>query len=283
MRVSVYEVGPRDGLQSLSHIVSTDEKKELISALYSAGLKEVEEVSFAHPKLVPQMADAEAVFSGKGAGLVMNKRGFDRAISAGVDKINIVFSPCEAFNLKNMGKTRSEIILMYKTFMDKFPKDQVRVYISMAFGSKESGQVTPSMMKSCINDAKMFGNTVVFSDTIGIGFDDDIKRWTKLALRENLTPALHLHHKGDESRAVSLVRAGLLAGITQFDSSIGGLGGCPFAKNSGANLSTETLVKHLIAWGFQTDVNLQKLNIASEIANRIRHDEVLAKSPAALC
>ena len=283
MRVSVYEVGPRDGLQSLSHIVSTDEKKELISALYSAGLKEVEEVSFAHPKLVPQMADAEAVFSGKGAGLVMNKRGFDRAISAGVDKINIVFSPCEAFNLKNMGKTRSEIILMYKTFMDKFPKDQVRVYISMAFGSKESGQVTPSMMKSCINDAKMFGNTVVFSDTIGIGFDDDIKRWTKLALRENLTPALHLHHKGDESRAVSLVRAGLLAGITQFDSSIGGLGGCPFAENSGANLSTETLVKHLIAWGFQTDVNLQKLNIASEIANRIRHDEVLAKSPAALC
>ena len=283
MRVSVYEVGPRDGLQSLSHIVSTDEKKELISALYSAGLKEVEEVSFAHPKLVPQMADAEAVFSGKGAGLVMNKRGFDRAISAGVNKINIVFSPCETFNLKNMGKTRSEIILMYKTFMDKFPKDQVRVYISMAFGSKESGQVTPSMMKSCINDAKMFGNTVVFSDTIGIGFDDDIKRWTKLALRENLTPALHLHHKGDESRAVSLVRAGLLAGITQFDSSIGGLGGCPFAENSGANLSTETLVKHLIAWGFQTDVNLQKLNIASEIANRIRHDEVLAKSPAALC
>ena len=283
MRVSVYEVGPRDGLQSLSHIVSTDEKKELISALYSAGLKEVEEVSFAHPKLVPQMADAEAVFSGKGAGLVMNKRGFDRAISAGVDKINIVFSPCETFNLKNMGKTRSEIILMYKTFMDKFPKDQVRVYISMAFGSKESGQVTPSMMKSCIDDAKMFGNTVVFSDTIGIGFDDDIKRWTKLALRENLTPALHLHHKGDESRAISLVRAGLLAGITQFDSSIGGLGGCPFAENSGANLSTETLVKHLIAWGFQTDVNLQKLNIASEIANRIRHDEVLAKSPAALC
>ena len=283
MRVSVYEVGPRDGLQSLSHIVSTDEKKELISALYSAGLKEVEEVSFAHPKLVPQMADAEAVFSGKGAGLVMNKRGFDRAISAGVDKINIVFSPCEAFNIRNMGKTRSEIILMYKTFMDKFPKDQVRVYISMAFGSKESGQVTPSMMKSCIDDAKMFGNTVVFSDTIGIGFDDDIKRWTKLALRENLTPALHLHHKGDESRAVSLVRAGLLAGITQFDSSIGGLGGCPFAENSGANLSTETLVKHLIAWGFQTDVNLQKLNIASEIANRIRHDEVLAKSPTVLC
>ena len=283
MRVSVYEVGPRDGLQSLIHTVSTDDKKALIEALYSAGLSEVEEVSFAHPKLLPQMADAEAVFSGRGAGLVMNKRGFDRAISAGVEKINIVFSPCEAFNLKNMGKTRSEIILMYKTFMDKFPKERVRVYISMAFGSKESGRVTPSTMKSCIADAKMFGTTVVFSDTIGVGFDDDIKRWTAFALREDLTPALHLHHKGDEGRAVSLVRAGLLAGINQFDSSIGGLGGCPFAANSGANLSTETLVKYLTAWGFETGVDLQKLKIASEIANRIKHDEVLAKSPTVLC
>tara|TARA_R100000030_G_scaffold99284_1_gene90194 strand:+ start:855 stop:1706 length:852 start_codon:yes stop_codon:yes gene_type:complete len=283
MRVSVYEVGPRDGLQSLSHTVSTDDKKELIEALYSAGLSEVEEVSFAHPKLLPQMADAEAVYSGRGAGLVMNKRGFDRAVATGVDKINIVFSPCEHFNLNNMGKTRSEIVLMYKTFMDKFPKERVRVYISMAFGSKESGRVTPSMMKSCVADAKMFGDTIVLSDTTGVGFDDDIKRWAAFALHENLTPALHLHHKGDESRAVSLVRAGLLAGIKQFDSSIGGLGGCPFAKGSGANLATETLVKYLIAWGFETGVDLKLLQVASDIANRIKHNEVLLKSPTVLC
>ena len=116
--------------------------------MYNAGLEHVEEVSFAHPKLVPQMADAEEVYD-RGAALIMNKRGYDRAVAAGVDKFNIVFSPCETFNINNMGKTRSEIVLMYKTFLDKTPKENVRVYISMAFGSPFSGEVSPKTMLSC--------------------------------------------------------------------------------------------------------------------------------------
>jgi len=275
MRVTVYEVGPRDGLQYLSHVVPTDKKRELIDALYSSGISDVEEVSFAHPKLLPQMADAESVFTGKGAGLIMNKRGFDRAVSAGVEKFNIVFSPCETFNMKNMGKTRSEIVLMYKTFMDKVPKDRVRVYISMAFGSPYSGLIDTSTMRSCIRDAAMFADTIVFSDTVGVGCTSDVKKLTGLALKEGLRPALHLHHTGDEGRALSLVRTGLLSGIKQFDSSIGGLGGCPFTEGSGANLSTETLVRHLYAWGFDTGIDLKKLKLASSIANEIRHDEIV--------
>ena len=121
MNVTVYEVGPRDGLQSLKFPISTSKKTKLIDALYDAGLTEIEEVSFAHPKLVPQMADAEKVYQ-RGGALVMNKRGFDRAIAVGAKKINIVISPCETFNMKNMGKTRSELVLMYKTFLDKTPK-----------------------------------------------------------------------------------------------------------------------------------------------------------------
>jgi len=269
MKVTVYEVGPRDGLQYLEHIISTDDKKNLINALYRAGLVNIEEVSFAHPKRLPQMADAEKVFSGFGAGLVMNKRGYDRAVKTGVKKINIVFSPCETFNVNNMGKARQEIVLMYKTFMDNVPKKDVRVYLSMSFGSPYSGIVSPRLMRSCLRDAKMFGNTVVFADTVGVASEQEIALWAEMALEEGLTPALHLHHKGDESRVVSLVRSGLLNGIKEFDSSINGLGGCPFADGSGANLSTQTLVRHLNAWGFDCGIQESDLADAARIARAL--------------
>ncbi len=269
MKVTVYEVGPRDGLQYLEHIVDSDDKRQLINALYRAGIENIEEVSFAHPKRLPQMADAEKVFSGFGAGLVMNKRGYDRAVKTGVEKINIVFSPCETFNVNNMGKTRQEITLMYKTFMDKVPKNDVRVYISMAFGSPYSGVVSPRLMKSCLRDAKMFGNTVVFADTVGVASEQEVALWAEMALEEGLTPALHLHHKGDESRALSLVKCGLFNGIREFDSSINGLGGCPFAEGSGANLSTQALVRHLNAWDFDCGIQESDLADASRIARAL--------------
>lgn len=274
MNVTVYEVGPRDGLQYLEHIVSADDKRQLIQALYDAGIENIEEVSFAHPKRLPQMADAEQVFTGRGAGLVMNKKGFDRACSIETKKINIVFSPCETFNINNMGKTRSEIVLMYKTFMDKVPKENVRVYISMAFGSRHSGVVSPSLMRLCIRDAKMFGDTVVFSDTNGAGTRKEVALWAQMAIEEGMKPALHLHHRGDESRAVSLVRAGLLNGIKEFDSSIQGLGGCPFTEDGGANLSTETLVRHLNAWGFDCGTTEDNLKEASRLAYQISNPTV---------
>lgn len=269
MKVTVYEVGPRDGLQYLDHIIDTDDKRQLINSLYRAGLENIEEVSFAHPKRLPQMADAEKVFSGFGAGLVMNKRGYDRAVKTGVEKINIVFSPCETFNVNNMGKTRQEIVLMYKTFMDKVPKKDVRVYLSMSFGSPYSGVVSPQLMKNCLRDAKMFGNTVVFADTVGVASEQEVALWAEMALEEGLTPALHLHHKGDESRAVALVRSGLLNGIKEFDSSINGLGGCPFAEGSGANLSTQSLVRHLNAWGFDCGIQESDLADAARIARAL--------------
>ena len=273
MKVSIYEVGPRDGLQALKEIVPTATKKQLIASLYDAGLHSIEEVSFANPRLLPQMADAEDVFN-RGSALVMNKRGFDRAVSAGVKKFNIVFSPCETFNMNNMGKTRSEIVLMYKTFMDKVPKKNVRVYISMAFGSPYSGVPLFSTLLSCIRDAKMFGNTVVFADTVGAGTSKEVAELAEMAKNEGMRAALHLHHNGNESSALELVRAALLNGIYEIDSSIGGLGGCPFAENSGANLSTETLVTHLHAWGFTTGVDEEALKAASLIAEQIKLKEI---------
>jgi len=275
VKVNVYEVGPRDGLQYLPHTVDTKDKRLLIKTLYDAGIENIEEVSFAHPKIIPQMADAEEVFSGKGSALVMNKRGFDRAMASGVEKINIVFSPCETFNMRSFKMTRSELITNYFTFMNKIPKENVRVYISMAFGSPYSGLFDDAILRSCIRDAKVFGNTVVFSDTVGIGDKNQVKQLARLALKESMIPALHLHHKGDESRPLSLVRAGLLAGIKHFDSSIGGLGGCPMVEGSGSNLSTETLVRHIDAWGFESNVNESKLYDALKIVQRIRVPKTL--------
>ena len=130
--VKVYEVGPRDGLQSLGYTVDTETKKQLIQSLYDAGIETVEETSFVHPKLVPNMADAEEVFTGKGSALVLNKRGYERAKAAGVEKFNIVLSPCETFNMKNMNARHDELVLRYRTFMLDVPKENVKVYISMA-------------------------------------------------------------------------------------------------------------------------------------------------------
>ena len=138
MRATVYEVGPRDGLQSIPKFIPSAAKFDLISHLYTAGIENIEEVSFAHPKLLPQMADAEEVFTGRGAGLVMNRRGYDRAVAVNVEKINLVFSACDVFNKKNLGKTRSETIEEYFTFINDVPRENVRVYISMAFGSPDS-------------------------------------------------------------------------------------------------------------------------------------------------
>lgn len=270
MRVSVYEVSPRDGLQNLPVFVDTEIKRRLIDNLYSAGIKKIEETSTAHPKLVPQMADAEKVFR-KGSVLVMNKKGYDRALAMGAEKINIVFSPCEEFNMKNMKKTRSEIILMYKTFM-KIPKKNVRAYISMSFGSPYSGEVRENTMRSCIRDAKMFADTIVFADTVGVATPRKMKSLIKLAKEEDVKIAIHLHHKGDEDKAMEIVKVALFGGVKEFDSSIGGLGGCPFSEDSGANISTERLVRSLHSWGFSTGIDIQRLIVAGKLATRIKEN-----------
>ena len=275
MRVKIYEVGPRDGLQALSHFVDTATKIELINTLYNAGLNDIEETSFAHPRLVPQMADAEDVFSG-GSVLVMNKRGYERAKSVGAKKINIVFSPCEEFNKRNLGKSRDELYGEYSSFMGEVDKEDVRVYLSMAFGSPYGGAVNFDLMKECIHDAKMFGNTVVFADTVGVGSTEEVTMFANMALEMNMTPALHLHHTGDEERAIDLVYAGINHGIREFDSSIGGLGGCPFAEESGANLSTETLVRYLNGWGCDTGIHQDDLIPALRIVSDIRLKSVMA-------
>lgn len=210
MRLTVYEVGPRDGLQNLPVFVPTDVKRRLISELYKSGIEHIEEVSFVHPKRVPQMADAEDVYA-YGAALVMNPKGMERALATGVKLFNVVFSPCETFNINNMGRSRTELVYIFKRMLQDIPKENVRVYISMAFGSPYSGEIPPYLLKQCVRDASMLGSTVVFADTVGRATREEIAIAAELARQYSLTSALHLHHsEGEEDKALERVKHGIL-------------------------------------------------------------------------
>jgi len=265
--ITIYEVGPRDGLQTIKKLVPTRTKRALINALRSAGLRSIETVSFAHPLHVPQMADAEQVFDGEGAALVMNQRGMDRALKSGVTHFNIVFSPSNEFNLRNLGCELKEAILRYARMLDGTPKANVRVYISCFFGCPYEGEMSMSKRIKAIQAAKLFGDTVVLADTVGVGTQHEVEVGAGICDKVGIKAALHLHHRADrEEHALSLVRKGIECGITEFDASIGGLGGCPFVEGSPGNLSTESLVRWLAFHGHDCGVSIDDLANAKRIA-----------------
>ena len=250
--IIIYEVGPRDGLQNLDHIVPTEDKIKFINLLRRSGLSHIEVASFAHPKRVPQMADAEEVFDGQGSVLVMNQRGMDRAVKSGATYFNIVYSPSEQFNYRNLGCGLKDAVGRYIKMLEGVPKANVRVYISCYFGCPYEGKISDANLEKAIKFATLFGDTVVLSDTIGVAVPDDIVKAVDLVERYGLKPALHLHVKLDNLRGgLELVNTGYNAGIREFDSSMGGLGGCFLIEDSPGNLPTEAL----IAWAHEKDVD----------------------------
>jgi len=213
------------------------------------------------------MADAEQVFDGEGAALVMNQRGMDRALKSGVTHFNIVFSPSNEFNLRNLGCELKEAILRYARMLDGTPKANVRVYISCFFGCPYEGEMSMSKRIKAIQAAKLFGDTVVLADTVGVGTQHEVEVGAGICDKVGIKAALHLHHRADrEEHALSLVRKGIECGITEFDASIGGLGGCPFVEGSPGNLSTESLVRWLAFHGHDCGVSIDDLANAKRIA-----------------
>ena len=278
--INIYEVGPRDGLQNLEHIVPTEIKLLLIDTLQQAGLQNIEVTSFAHPKLLPQMADAEKVFQGQGSALIMNSKGMQRALDAGVTHFNIVYSPSEEFNRRNLGCDLNTAIARYMKMLEGFPKNNVRVYISCFFGCPYEGTISESKLERAITTAKLFGNTVVLCDTVGVANISDIESAAAMALRHNIKVALHLHHKEDRlMHALSLVRTAIDNGISEFDSSIGGLGGCPFIEKNLGNLPTESLVVWANAHGIDCGLTWNNLSDAMRLARDIR-EGFFAETPS---
>lgn len=270
-KITIYEVGPRDGLQNIDYIVPTETKLHLIDTLQKSGLRNIEVTSFAHPKLLPQMSDAEEVFRGQGSALVMNQKGMERALDADVTHFNIVFSPSEEFNQRNLGCDLNTAIARYAKMLEGVPKNNVRVYISCFFGCPYEGIIPKSKLERAVVTAKLFGSTVVLCDTVGVANIPDIQYAAAMTHQYDVKAALHLHHERDRvTHALSLVRTAIDNGITEFDSSIGGLGGCPFIEKNLGNLPTESLVVWCNAHGIDCGLVWNDLSDAMRLARDIR-------------
>ena len=271
--VNLYEVGPRDGLQNIEEFTPTNEKIDLIHRLYDVGLKQMEITSFVHPKYVPNMADAEEVFQATRdidnfAVLVPNQRGMDRAKAAGAEKVNVFFSASDSFNQANLGKNMDEIVGELDSMLQDTDTKNVRAYVSCAFGAPNES-VNERKVLEAMQAAQHMGDTVVLCDTVGKAHPSIIYRTLELSKHIDADIALHLHHRKDKKdNMFANIQTALEWGITEFDTSIGGLGGCPFVHGSGSNLSTNDMVRFLDKMGYETGLDIVELNEIAKIYSK---------------
>jgi hydroxymethylglutaryl-CoA lyase len=281
-RITVVEVGPRDGLQNEQARVSTADKIEFINRLSAANLPVIEVSAFVSPKWVPQMADAADVFRGivrtpgiRYTALVPNVAGLDRAIAAGVDEIAIFAAATDAFSRKNINQTVDESLATYKEVCDRAHAAQLRVrgYLSTAFGCPYEGDVAPTRVADVAQRIAALGVfEVAVSDTIGVAHPGQVPRVLNAVLSVLPAERVALHFHDTRGTALANVLASLPFGIRTFDASVGGLGGCPYAPGAAGNLATDDLVYMLNGLGADTGVSLDALSEASAfIATKIDH------------
>jgi len=273
--ISVYEVGPRDGLQSASVSLSTGQKVQMITSLHESGINSIEVGSFVHPRRVPNMADSEDVYLGvadlkcKLGVLVPNERGLRRAQSVGATKFNIFLSPSETFNKNNLRMGLSDIFSNYRSMLYGIPKEDIRVYVSHAFGCPIEGKADPDYLLDTLTKSALLGDDVVLCDTVGMADAEDMKSVLELTEDVRANWSLHLHHNYQvHDKILNNVQIGYDYGITQFDSSIGGLGGCPFSPGSGANLATEALVGWADKNNLDTGVSIESLQTSLDFVEK---------------
>jgi len=271
MTVSIVEVSPRDGLQNEAAIVPTADKLALIATLAASGVRRVEAVSFVHPARVPQMADAETVAAGlpRGAvswiGLVLNERGLDRALAAGVDEVNVVVVATDTFSSRNQGVTTSAAIDAWSRIAVRARAAGLRttVTVAAAFGCPFEGEVPLDRIRSVVARCVAAGpDELALADTIGVGVPAQVRSLAGLAAAEAPGVPLrwHFHNTRNTGYANALTAADL-AGDTDvaLDASAGGIGGCPFAPDATGNIATEDLLYLLHRSGYRTGVDVSAL------------------------
>jgi len=250
-------------------VLATPLKLELISRLVDAGVRRVEVASFVNPKRVPQMADAEAVMAGlpkrpdvQYVGLVLNRRGFDRALAAGCTEIGMVTAATDTFAQRNQGASIEETIAAWEEIapLARAAGIRAQVTISVSFGCPFEGEVAPARV---IEIARRLAASkpveIAIADTIGVAVPTQVT-----ALVEQLLPALsgvplRCHFHNTRNTAVANAYAAVMAGVHTLDSSVGGIGGCPFAPNATGNVATEDLLYMLSRSGFETGIDLGRL------------------------
>jgi len=273
VKVTVFEVGPRDGLQNEKGTISTADKIAFVDKLTAAGLPVIEVSAFVSPKWVPQMADAEQVFAGitrspgtRYTALVPNLSGLERAQRSNVNEVAIFAASTETLSRKNINQSIEESLSTYKQVCDRARAAgmKVRGYLSTAFGCPYEGEVaatTVATLSARLIDLGVF--EVAVSDTIGIAKPADVPRVLDAVLARVPADRVALHFHDTRGQAIANVEAALPFGIRTFDASAGGLGGCPYAPGAPGNLATGDLIQLFDRLGIETGVSFDALMQAS--------------------
>lgn len=267
--VTIYEVGPRDGLQNESRQVPTADKVRFIEGLVAAGVRYIEATSFVSPKWIPQLADGPAVLAAltKTPGvvfsaLVPNKRGLEAAMAAGLGEIAVFLSASESHSQKNINKSIAEAVA---TFADIVPPAlahgmRVRAYISTVFGCPYEGEVDVATTQRLCRELLAMGcYQISLGDTIGVANPAQVARVLTQLLTDIAPERLAVHFHDTQGTALANCLVALQMGITTIDASAGGLGGCPYAPGAAGNLATDDVVAMLHGMGIATGINLDKL------------------------
>jgi hydroxymethylglutaryl-CoA lyase len=281
-KVSLLEVGPRDGLQSEPKILPTDVKRDFIIKTMNAGIKQIEVTSFVHPKKVPQMADAEKLVESlpdrddvSYIGLIMNQRGFERARDCGIDEVGMVIVSTDTYNMKNQNVVTQESIDNWLRIASDAKSAGIRtnVIIACSFGCPYEGEVDPELIAS-IAEKVLEGepNILGLADSVGVAVPNQVKKTFSLIkeLAPNIPLRTHLHNT--RNTGLANAAAAIEAGVTIIDASTGGIGGCPFAPKATGNIPMDDLLYMLDRSGIETGVNLKKIVSNSEwLEEKLEH------------
>jgi (R)-citramalyl-CoA lyase len=272
MRVEIVDVGPRDGLQNEDKTLTPRVRAELCEKLAAAGVPRVEAASFVNPKRVPQMAGAEEVMGAIQrsagtvyAGLVLNEKGYERAIAAGVDEVRYAFPVTETFAGRNQNTTVADAAELAGRLVERARLDGVRVSITLsaAFGDPFEGRVAPDhVLRIAGRVAESQPDEVVLADTIGVGVPTQVRELVGGVADLGVTAGCHFHDTRNTGMANAV--AAVESGATVLDASVGGTGGCPFAPQATGNIATEDLVYLLHGMGYETGIDLEALIQVSE-------------------
>jgi len=267
VRVTICEVGPRDGLQNEPEPLEPEVRAELVDRLTRAGVPRVEAVSFVNPARVPQMAGAEEVVAGiereEGvvyAGLVLNEQGYDRLAASGLDEAHYAFASTETFNRRNANASVDQSVAAAERIVERAREDGIRVTVTIgaSFGCPFEGAVDPARVLELARRMAAAGVVeIVFADTIGVGVPRQVRQLVSGGVELGCAIGVHLHNTRNTGLANAY--AALEAGAGVLDASIGGIGGCPFAPRATGNIATEDLVYLLNGEGVETGVDLDAL------------------------
>jgi isopropylmalate/homocitrate/citramalate synthase len=270
--VTICDVGPRDGLQNEEKHLDPDTRAELVNRLAAAGLPRIEAVSFVNPARVPQMAGAEEVVAGIDrqpgvvyAGLVLNERGYDRLVEAGLDEVHVAFAATESFNRRNQNASPEESLAAATAIVGRAHADGIRatVTVGVAFGCPFEGAVDPGRILEFASKLADAGtDEIVLADTVGVAVPRQVKNLVAATAKLSRPVGVHLHNTRNTGFANAY--AALEAGAGVLDASVGGLGGCPFAPPATGNICTEDLVYMLHGEGVETGIDLAALITVAE-------------------